>query len=259
MSHGLLQGKRGVIMGVANEHSIAWAVAQQCKSQGSEILFSYLGDAQEKRIKNLTADWKNALIFPCDVSQPQNLEEFFAVVKREYGTIDFVVHSIAFTDKECLRNRFVETTREQFLSTMDVSAYSLVAVARNAERLMTRGGSIISMSYLGSEKVLPGYNMMGVAKAALECSTRYLANELGPKGIRVNAVSAGPIRTLSASAIGGIKDIISFSNEKAPLRKSVTGEDVANSSVFLLSELSSGITGEVVHVDCGMNILAPGV
>jgi enoyl-[acyl-carrier protein] reductase I len=256
MTNGLLQNKRGIIMGVANEQSIAWAIAQECRAQGAELAFGFLGEAQEKRLKNLVERWESPLIYSCDVSQEQNLEDFFAAVKSQFGHIDFVVHSIAYTDKECLRNPFVNTTRKQFLSTMDVSAYSLVAVSRHAAPLMANGGSIISMSYLGAEKVVPGYNMMGVAKAALECSTRYLAECLGPQNIRVNCVSAGPIRTLSASAIGGIRDIISSSTEKSPLRRAVTQADVAKSSVYLLSDLSSGVTGEVIHVDCGFGTLA---
>lgn len=257
MTNALLKGKRGVVMGVANEHSIAWAVAQECKAQGAEMAFSFLGEAQEKRLRNLLADWDNALLFPCDVSKEENLDSFFSFVKRKLGNLDFVIHSIAYTDKECLKNPFLSTSREQFLSTMDVSAYSLLAVARHAAPLMLNGGSLVSMSYLGSEKVVPGYNVMGVAKAALECSTRYLAYCLGPQDIRVNCVSAGPIRTLSSSAIGGIKEIINSSAEKSPLRRAVTPEDVAKSSVFLVSDLSSGITGEVVHVDCGFGTLAP--
>jgi enoyl-[acyl-carrier protein] reductase I len=256
MIHGLLKDKRGIVMGVANEHSIAWSVAQECKAQGAQLAFNFLGEAQEKRLKSLVENWESPLIYPCDVSREQNLEDFFAAVKSRLGDIDFIVHSIAYTDKECLRNPFVNTTREQFLSTMDVSAYSLVAVARHAAPLMPHGGAIISMSYLGAEKVVPGYNMMGVAKAALECSTRYLAECLGPQNIRVNCISAGPIRTLSASAIGGIRDIISSSAEKSPLRRAVTQDDVAKSSVYLLSDLSSGVTGEVMHVDCGFGTLA---
>jgi enoyl-[acyl-carrier protein] reductase I len=252
----LLKGKRGIVMGVANEHSIAWAVAEQCRGQGAEIAFGYLGDAQEKRLKHLVESWDSPPVFSCDVSQEQSLEDFFASVRNVWPSVDFIVHSIAYTDKECLRKPFVETTREQFLLTMDVSAYSLVAVARHAAPMMKNGGAILSMSYLGSERVVPGYNVMGVAKAALECSTRYLADCLGPQNIRVNCISAGPIRTLSASAIGGIRDIISSSVEKAPLRRAVTALDVAQSSVYLLSDLSSGVTGEVVHVDCGFGILA---
>ncbi len=256
MAENLLKGKRGIIMGVANEHSIAWAVAEKCREQGAEIAFSYLGDAQEKRLRHLTTEWTHTTLHQCNVSQDASLDEFFANISRQCDSIDFVVHSIAHTDKDCLRNPFTETSREQFLYTLDVSAFSLVAVAKRSIPLLKNGGSILSMSYLGSEKVLPGYNVMGVAKAALECSTRYLADDLGKKNIRVNCISAGPIRTLSASAIGGIKDIIASSAEKSPLRRAVTAEDVAKSSVFLLSDMASGITGEVIHVDCGFGILA---
>lgn len=252
----LLKGKRGVILGVANNKSIAWACAQACLEHGAELAFNYLGEAQEKRVRELVANIPNTLVLPCDASKDDQIHSFFEQVSQKWGGhIDFVIHSIAYTDKDNLKDKFMVVTRESFASTMDVSAYSLVAVARAAAPLMNPGSSIITMSYYGAEKVVPKYNVMGVAKAALESSAKYLAYDLGEQGIRVNTISAGPIRTLSSSAIPGIKDMLDASQKFAPLKRNVTTEDVARTALYLLSDLSSGVTGEVVHVDCGYSTL----
>jgi enoyl-[acyl-carrier protein] reductase I len=251
----LLKGKRGVVLGVANDKSIAWSCAQAAAAAGAKMAFNYLGPAQEKRVRALCEGLEGALILPCDVSKDEELESFFAGVKKNWDGIDFVIHSVAYTDKECLRDKFMNTSRAQFSSTLDISAYSLVAVAKHASSMMLSGGSIVAMSYYGAEKVVPKYNVMGVAKAALEASAKYLAEDLGPLGIRVNCVSAGPIRTLSSSAIPGIRDMLDAAEKFAPLRRNITGTDIANSTLYLLSSLSSGVTGEVLHVDCGYSIL----
>jgi enoyl-[acyl-carrier protein] reductase I len=251
----LLEGKKGVVLGVANNKSIAWACAQLCLEQGAQLAFNYLGDAQEKRVRDLVKDIPNALTFPCDVSKDQEIENFFSSIQQKWDGIDFIIHSVAYTDKDNLKDKFMVVSRESFASTMDVSAYSLVAVAKVAAPLMKNGGSIVTMSYYGAEKVVPRYNVMGVAKAALESCAKYLALDLGEQGIRVNAVSAGPIRTLSSSAIPGIKDMLENAQKFSPLKRNVTTEDVARSTLYLVSELSSGVTGEVLHVDCGYNTL----
>ena len=251
----LLEGKRGVVLGVANNKSIAWACAQMCLEHGAELAFNYLGDSQEKRVRELVKDIPGVLTFPCDVSKDVEIENFFKSIQQKWDNIDFVIHSVAYTDKENLKDKFMVVSRESFASTLDVSAYSLVAVAKVAAPLMKNGGSIVTMSYYGAEKVVPRYNVMGVAKAALESCAKYLALDLGEFGIRVNAVSAGPIRTLSSSAIPGIKDMLENAQKFAPLKRNVTTEDVARSSLYLLSDLSSGVTGEVIHVDCGYNTL----
>lgn len=251
----LLAGKKGVVMGVANQKSIAWACAQLCQEHGAELAFNYLGDAQEKRLRELVKGVPGALVFPCDVSKDAEIDEFFKNIQQSWDGIDFLIHSIAYTDKENLKDQFMVVTRESFASTLDISAYSLVAVSKVAAPLMKQGGSIVTLSYYGAEKVVPKYNVMGVAKAALESCAQYLAYDLGPIGIRVNAVSAGPIRTLSSSAIPGIKDMLEASSRFAPLKRSVTTEDVARSTLYLLSDLSSGVTGDVLHVDCGYHTL----
>ncbi|MES2615717.1 MAG: enoyl-ACP reductase [Bdellovibrionota bacterium] len=251
----LLEGKRGVVLGVANNKSIAWACAQMCLEQGAELAFNYLGDAQEKRVRELVKDLPNALVFPCDVSKDSEIDSFFNSIQQKWDGIDFLIHSVAYTDKENLKDKFMVVSRESFASTMDVSAYSLVAVSKVAAPLMKNGGSIVTMSYYGAEKVVPRYNVMGVAKAALESCAKYLALDLGEFGIRVNAISAGPIRTLSSSAIPGIKEMLENAQKFAPLKRNVSTEDVARSALYLLSDLSSGVTGEVVHVDCGYNTL----
>ncbi|GMW00068.1 MAG: enoyl-[acyl-carrier-protein] reductase [NADH] FabI [Candidatus Hydrogenedentota bacterium] len=256
MAEGILAGKRGVVMGVANEKSIAWACAQACAAQGASLIFNYLGEALEKRVKKLLDDnLPNAKMFACDVAKDIEIIAFFDQVRQEWGGLDFVIHSIAYADREDLKDKYVTTSRANFAMALDISAYSLVAVSREAAPLMTNGGSIITMTYYGAEKVVPRYNVMGVAKAALEASTRYLAYDLGPQNIRVNAVSAGPLRTLSASAISGVKQMLNKSGECTPLRRNITAEDVAGTSVYLLSDLSSGVTGEVVHVDSGYHAM----
>lgn len=251
----ILAGKRGVVFGVANNKSIAWACAQLCAEQGAQLAFNYLGDAQEKRVRELVKDLPNAIVMPCDVTKDEQIAAFYAHIQKEWDGIDFIIHSVAFTEKENLKDKFMVVTRESFASTLDISAYSLLAVTRAALPLLKKGGSVITMSYYGAEKVVPRYNVMGVAKAALESCAKYLAYDLGEVGIRVNAISAGPIRTLSSSAIPGIKEMLDNSQKHSPLKRNVTTEDVARSALYLLSDFSSGVTGEVLHVDCGYNTL----
>ncbi len=256
MSQNLLQGKRGLVFGVANEKSIAWACAQACAAQGAELAFSYVGEPLEKRVRKLLeSDMPDASMFPCDVSKDADITAFFEAVHAKWDSIDFVIHSVAFTHREDLSNPFVATPRSHFALALDISAYSLVAIAREAAKLMSSGGSIMTMTYYGSEKVIPNYNVMGVAKAALEASARYLAADLGPSGIRVNCISAGPVRTLAASAIAGMRDMLDVTEQCAPLRRNVHLDDVAGTAVYLASSLSAGVTGEVLHVDCGYNVL----
>ncbi|NBW80343.1 enoyl-ACP reductase [bacterium] len=255
MANGLLSGKRGIVFGVANNKSLAWSCAQACAAEGATMLFNFLGAAQEKRLNELICEIPGAKAKGCDLSKDEELEEFFKWVRTQWDNIDFVIHSVAYTEKECLKEPFVNTTRQQFLSTMDISAFTLVAAAKHAAPLMRNGGSIISMSYYGAEKVVPNYNVMGVAKAALEACNRYLADDLGPQGIRVNSISAGPIRTLSSSAIPGMRNMLDYSQKFSPLRRNITGEDVARSALFLLSDLGSGVTGETLHVDCGYHVM----
>jgi enoyl-[acyl-carrier protein] reductase I len=253
---GLLMGRRGVVFGVANERSIAWGCAKALASQGASLLFSYAGEALEKRVaKLLEQEMPGAPMYPCDVSSDEEIETFFDHVRERWGSLDFIVHSVAFADREDLKKPFVETPRDHFATALDVSAYSLVAVTRAALPIMNEGGSVLAMTYYGAEKVIPNYNVMGVAKAALEASTRYLAADLGPRNIRVNALSAGPLRTLSSSAISGMKLMLDAAEEAAPLKRNVTQDDIAKSAVYLLSDLATGVTGETHHVDCGYNIM----
>ncbi len=256
MNHAkILAGKRGIVFGVANNKSIAWACAQICAEQGAQLAFNFLGDAQEKRVRELVKELPESIVLPCDVSKDEQIESFYSNIQKQWDSIDFIIHSVAFTEKENLKEKFMVVTRESFASTLDISAYSLVAVTRAALPLMKKGGSVITMSYYGAEKVVPRYNVMGVAKAALESCAKYLAYDLGDVGIRVNAISAGPIRTLSSSAIPGIKEMLDNAHKHAPLKRNVTTDDVARSALYLLSDLSSGVTGEVLHVDCGYNTL----
>lgn len=256
MNHAkILAGKRGIVFGVANNKSIAWACAQICAEHGAQLAFNFLGDAQEKRVRELIKELPNAIVMPCDVSKDDQIEAFFSGIQKEWDAIDFIIHSVAYTEKENLKDKFMVVTRESFASTLDISAYSLLAVTRAAIPLMKNGGSVVTMSYYGAEKVVPRYNVMGVAKAALESCAKYLAYDLGEFGIRVNAISAGPIRTLSSSAIPGIKEMLENSQKHSPLKRNVTTEDVSRSALYLLSDLSSGVTGEVLHVDCGYNTL----
>lgn len=251
----LLEGKRGIITGVANERSIAWGCAQACAEQGAELMFTYLGDAQEKRVRKLLETLPGAACFPCDVTKDEEIAAFFGEVKSQWDSLDFLIHSIAFADREDLSGRFLDTSRSNYHMAIDISAYSLLGLAREAAPLMRNGGSIVAMTYYGSEKVMPHYNIMGVAKATLETTAKYLASDLGPSNIRVNCVSAGPVRTLSSAAIPGFKKMLRTTANNAPLRRNISHAEVANSTVYLLSDLSSGVTGEVHHVDSGYNIL----
>ena len=251
----LMAGKRGVVMGVANDRSIAWGIAQAVAAQGGEIAFTYQGDALEKRVRPLAEGIGSKLVLPCDVTDDASVDAAFHAVKAEWGGIDFVVHAIGFADKQFLRGRYMDTPRAAFLQAMDISVYSFVSVAQRAVPLMKPGGSLLTMSYLGAERVTPHYNVMGVAKAALEASVRYMATDLGKAGIRVNAISAGPIKTLAASGIGDFRYILKWNQYNAPLERNVTIEDVGGSGLYLLSDLASGVTGEVHHVDCGYHVV----
>ena len=247
----LMEGKRGLIMGLANDKSLAWGIARQLAEQGAELAFSYQGDALAKRVKPLAEKLGSDFTFECDVSDMASLDNAFAALGERWDSLDFVVHAIGFSDKNELRGKYVDTSLDNFLTTMNISAYSLVAVSQRAARMMTDGGSILTLSYYGAEKVIPHYNVMGVAKAALEASVRYLANDLGPDGIRVNAISAGPIKTLAASGIGDFRYILKWNEYNAPLRRNVTIDDVGGAGLYLCSDLSGGVTGEVHHVDAG--------
>jgi enoyl-[acyl-carrier protein] reductase I len=250
-----MAGKRGLIMGVANDRSIAWGIAQSLASQGAELAFTYQGEAFKKRVIPLVEPLRPAALVDCDVTQPGSLDAAFAELGSAWGHLDFVVHAIAFSDKEQLKGRYVDTTPENFTMTMNVSCYSFTAVAQRAERLMPNGGSLLTLTYYGAEKVMPHYNVMGVAKAALEASVRYLAEDLGKKNIRVNAVSAGPIKTLAASGIGDFRYILKWNELNSPLRRTVTTNEVGDTALFLLSDLARGITGEILHVDAGYHIV----
>ncbi len=256
---GLLDGQKGIIFGVANDRSIAWHIARNLIVHGATCGFSHFpGEKMERRARKTieAGGVANPWLFPCDVGRDEDLDALFAAIEKEYGTIDFVVHSIAFADKDYLQvGRFCDTPRGVFTQAMDISAFTLVAVAARAKRIMPRGGSILSLSYYGAEKVVPGYNVMGVAKAALEACTRYLAAELGGSGIRVNSLSAGPCRTLSAMAVGGIDDMFDWVERKAPLKRNIDTDEVGKTAVYLVSDLSSGVTGENVYVDAGYNII----
>lgn len=251
----LMAGKRGLILGVANKMSIAWGIARAAASHGAEIAMTYQGDALKKRVEPLAAEIGAIVVGHCDVTEPATIDAVFAEVERLWGKIDFLVHAIAFSDKDELTGRYVDTTQENFSKTMLISAYSLTAVTQRAEKIMPDGGSILTLTYYGAEKWMPHYNVMGVAKAALECSVRYLAADLGSKGIRVNAISAGPIKTLAASGIGDFRYILRWNEYNAPLRRTVTTDEVGASGMYLLSDLSRGVTGEVHHVDAGYHIV----
>jgi enoyl-[acyl-carrier protein] reductase I len=251
----LMQGKRGVIMGVANERSLAWAIAAACAAQGAEIAFTYQGEALGKRVRPLAESVGSSIVLPCDVADEASIDSAFDAVAREWGQIDFMVHAIGFADKQYLRGRYVDTPREAFLQALDISCYSFTAVCRRASALMPQGGSLLTLSYLGAEKVVPHYNVMGVAKAALEASVRYLAMDLGGSGIRVNAISAGPVKTLAASGIGDFRYILRWNQLNSPMERNVGLEEVGGSGLYLLSDLSTGVTGEVHHVDCGYHVI----
>ncbi len=252
---GLMQGKRGLIMGLANDRSLAWGIAQQLAAQGAELAFSYQGEALEKRVRPLAEQLGSDFLIDCDVADMAALDETFAQLAARWPTIDFVVHAIGFSDKNELRGRYYDTTLENFLMTMNISVYSFTAVARKARALMPNGGSLLTLSYYGAEKVTPHYNVMGVAKAALETSVKYLAVDLGRDNVRVNAISAGPIKTLAASGIGDFRYILKWNELNSPLKRNVTIDDVGGAGLYLLSDLASGVTGEIHHVDAGYNVV----
>ncbi len=252
---GYMKGKRGLIMGLANERSLAWGIAQKLHAEGAELAFSYQGDALEKRVRPLAAQLDSDFLIDCDVSEMATLDGAFATLAARWPTIDFVVHAIGFSDKNELRGRFMDTSLDNFLMTMNVSVYSFVAVAKRAAAMMPDGGALLTLSYYGAEKVVPHYNVMGLAKAALEMSVKYLAVDLGRDNIRVNAISAGPIRTLAASGIGDFRYIMKWNELNSPLRRNVTIEDVGGAGLYLLSDLASGVTGETHHVDCGYHVV----
>ena len=247
----IMSGKRGLIMGVANDRSIAWGIAKACHNHGAELAFTYQGEALEKRVRPLAESVGSKLILPCDVTDENSIADTFAAIEKEWGTFDFVVHAIAFSDKNELDGLYLNTSRANFLKTMDISVFSFTAVAQKAVPLMKDGGSLLTLSYYGAERVMPHYNVMGVAKAALEASVRYLAADCGKDNIRVNAISAGPIKTLAASGIGDFRYILKWNELNSPLKRNVTIEDVGNSGLYLLSDLGAGVTGEVMHVDAG--------
>ncbi len=251
----LMQGRRGLIMGVANDRSIAWAIARACAAQGAEIAFTYQGEALEKRVRPLAESIGSDIVLPCDVGRDEDLDAVFGALEERWGKLDFFVHAIGFADKQYLRGRFVDTPREAFLQALDISCYSFAAAGRRAAALMSEGGSLLTLSYLGAEKWVPHYNVMGVAKAALEASVRYMAADLGPEGIRVNAISAGPIKTLAASGIGDFRYILKWNEYNAPMQRNVGLDEVGGAGLYLLSPLSTGVSGEVHHVDCGYHIV----
>ena len=252
---GLMEGKRGLVMGLANDRSLAWGIAKALRAQGAELAFSYQGEALGRRVRPLAAEVGSDFLIDCDVSDMAALDQTFATLRARWDTIDFLVHAIGFSDKNELRGLFVDTSPENFALTMNISAYSFVAVTRRARAMMPAGGAILTLTYYGAEKVIPHYNVMGVAKAALEASVRYLAMDLGPENIRVNAISAGPIKTLAASGIGDFRYILKWNELNSPLRRNVTIEDVGGAGVYLLSDLASGVTGEIHHVDGGYNVI----
>ena len=252
---GILSGKRGLIMGIANNRSIAWGIAKAARAQGAELAFTYQGEALKKRVEPLAKEVDCKFVLACDVTESATIDAAFAAVAAAWGRLDFLVHAIAFSDKDQLSGRYVDTTPDNFAKTMMVSCYSFTAVAQRAEKLMRNGGSLLTLTYYGAEKWMPHYNVMGVAKAALEASVRYLAADLGAKNIRVNAISSGPIKTLAASGIGDFRYILKWNEHNAPLRRSVTIEEVGDTAVYFLSDLSRGVTGEIHHVDAGYHIV----
>ncbi len=255
MSNQLMAGKRGLIMGLANDKSIAWGIAKACADAGADLAFSYQGDALLKRVGPLAERLGSDTVLPCDVSDEGSIDALFDALEEKWGKLDFVVHAIGFSDKAELRGRYVDTSRANFQMTMDISVYSFTAVAARAEKMMSDGGSLLTLTYYGAEQVMPHYNVMGVAKAALEASVKYLAEDLGKDGIRVNAISAGPIKTLAASGIGDFRYIMKWNEYNSPLRRNVTTDDVGKSALYLLSDLSSGVTGENLHVDAGYHVV----
>ena len=255
MSTGLMQGKRGLIMGLANDKSIAWGIAQAVAAQGAELAFSYQGEALKKRVEPLAESLGKPKLFECDVASDESIDALFTALKADWGQIDFLVHAIGFADKNELRGRYVDTSRAGFALAMDISVYSFTAVCQRAAAMMGPGGSLLTLTYFGAEKVMPHYNVMGVAKAGLEASVKYLAEDLGKDGIRVNAISAGPIKTLAASGIGDFRYIMRWNELNSPLRRNVTQEEVGKAALYLLSDLGSGTTGENLHVDAGYHVV----
>jgi enoyl-[acyl-carrier protein] reductase I len=251
----LMAGKKGLIMGVANDRSIAWGIAQAARAQGADLAFTYQGEALEKRVRPLAEEAGSKLVLPCDVTDDASIDAVFDTLKRTWGKLDFVVHAVAFSDKNELKGRYVDTSLDNFNKTMQVSVYSFTAVARRAAEMMPDGGAMITLTYYGAERVMPHYNVMGVAKAALEASVRYLAVDLGGQNIRVNALSAGPMKTLAASGIGDFRYILKWNQYNSPLKRNVTLEDVGGAGLYLVSDLSSGVTGETHHVDCGYHVV----
>ncbi len=249
----IMAGKKGLIMGVANDRSLAWGIARAAAAHGAKLAFTFQGDALEKRVRPLAESVNSELVMPCDVTDDASIDSVFETIGKEWGDLDFVVHAIAFSDKEELKGKYIGTTRSNFIRTLDISCYSLTSVAQRAVPLMPNGGSLLTLTYYGAERVMPHYNVMGVAKAALEASVRYLAADLGTDGIRVNAISAGPVKTLAASGIGDFRYILKWNELNSPLRRNVGLDEVGNSGMYLLSDLSSGVTGEIHHVDCGYN------
>jgi enoyl-[acyl-carrier protein] reductase I len=252
---GLMRGKRGLIMGVANNRSIAWGIARACRDQGADLAFTYQGDALKKRVEPLAEEVDGLVVGHCDVTEPSSIDAVFSAVQSAWGSLDFLLHAIAYSDKDQLDGRYIDVTESNFIKTMVVSCYSFTALAQRAEKLMTNGGSLLTMSYYGAEKWMPHYNVMGLAKAALECSVRYLAADLGVKNIRVNAISAGPLKTLAAAGIGDFRYILKWNEYNTPLRRNLTLEDVGKAGVYFLSDMSSGVTGEIHHVDAGYHIV----
>jgi len=251
----LMQGKRGLILGVANDHSIAWGIASAVAEHGAALAFTYQGDGFAKRVKPLAESVGSNIVLPCDVSDDASIDAVFSAVEKEWGSLNFVVHSVAYSDKDELSGRYVDTTRDNFKLTLDISCFSFTTIAQRAAALMPNGGSLITLTYSGAERVMPNYNVMGVAKAALEASVKYLAVDLGTDGIRVNAISAGPMRTLAGSAVGGVRQVYKWNEEYSPLRNNTKLEDVGGAGLYLLSDLSAGITGEIMHVDSGYNVV----
>lgn len=258
MMTNLMAGKRGLIMGVANDYSLAYGISKFLHNAGADLAFSYPSDAILKRVKPIAESFNSSLLFECDVSQDGHIEKFAQEVQKEWGTIDFIVHSIAFSDKSELNGPYHDTSLSNFTMALDVSCFSFTKICKELSPIMAEGASCLTLTYFGSEKVMPNYNVMGVAKAALECSVRYLANDLGPKGVRVNAISAGPVKTLAAMGISDFRQMLNYHQHNAPLRRNTTLDDVGGAGLYLLSSLSSGVTGEIHHVDCGYNIMGMG-
>ena len=252
---GLMQGKRGLIMGVANDRSIAWGIAKAVHAQGAELAFTFQGEALQKRVVPLAASVGSEIVLPCDVIDTASMDAVFSEIEKIWGRLDFLVHAIAYSDKEELKGGYIDTTPENFQKTMNISCYSFTALCQRARRLMTEGGSLVTLTYFGAERVMPHYNVMGVAKAALEASVRYLAEDLGKQNIRVNALSAGPMKTLAASGIGDFRYILKWNEYNSPLRRNVSMDDIGGAGLYLLSSLSSGVTGETHHVDCGYHVV----